>query len=137
MKKLMIVTALLLIAGIAFGQTLKKGGVIAIHKMDVTLAAGITMDQYMDFMVNKNIPALNKEVEGVKFFMLEGDRGEGANSVAFMVWCESLEVRNKYWPEESGPSDEYRAILEKVQPLMDELEKLGTYTRVYTEWVIK
>jgi hypothetical protein len=133
----MIDTAFLLFAGFAFGQTLKKGGVIAIHKMDVTLAAGVNMDQYMDFMINKTIPALNKEVEGVKFFMLEGDRGEGANGLGFMVWYESVEVRNKYWPEESGPSDQYRAILEKVQPLMDELDKLRTYTRVYTEWVIQ
>ena len=59
----------------------------------------------MDFMVNKNIPALNKEVQGVKFIALEGDRGEGVNSIGFMVWCESVEVSNKYWPEESGPSD--------------------------------
>ena len=45
MKKLLIVTAFLQFAGIAFGQTLKKGGVIAIHKMDVTLAAGVTLEQ--------------------------------------------------------------------------------------------
>jgi hypothetical protein len=137
MKKPMIIIALILFAGITYGQTLQKGGVIAVHHMKVTLAPGVTMDQFMDFMTSKSIPEMNKEFEGVKFFALEGDRGEGADGVAFLVYCESVEVRNKYWPEAESQSEEYMAILQKLQPLMEEQNKLGTYTRVYTEWVIK
>ena len=137
MRKFLVVTALLLFAGLAFGQTLQKGGVIAIHKMEVTLATGVTMDMYMDFLTNKYIPAFNKEFEGVKFFLLKGDRGEGATSIALLVWCKSLEVRNKYWPGAGSPSDEFRAIMEKLQPIIDEDSKLATTTNVYTEWLIK
>ena len=91
----------------------------------------------MDFLLNKYLPATNKEFEGVKFFMLEGDRGEGANSIAMLVCCESLDARNRYWPGAGSPSDEFRAIMQKLQPLVEEHNKLASYTSVYTEWVIK
>jgi hypothetical protein len=137
MKKLLVVSALLLFAGIAFGQTLQKGGTVAIHEYTVTLAPDVTMDQFMDFFVDKYIPEANKLLEGVKLFALKGDRGEHENGIAMLVWCESTDARNMYWPEEGAGSSEYTAANEKLQPVTDELLKLGTFNTAYTEWLIQ
>lgn len=136
MKRLMIIAALLLSAGIAFGQVLQKGGMIAVHRTTVTLAPDVTMDQYKDFLNSKWYPELNKLVEGVTFFGLRGDRGENANAFATLVYCESEDIRNKYWPGDGSDSDEWSAVLEKLQALFEKMQKLGTYTSLYTDWKI-
>ena len=137
MRKLLIVTALLLFAGITSGQTLQKGNTIAIHEYMVTLDPDITMNQFMDFFMNKYLAEANKLFEGVKFFALKGDRGEHENGFALLVWCESKDARDKYWPEAGSVSDEFTAIGEQLQPLVNELGKMGTTTSVYTEWMVE
>lgn len=64
------------------------------------------------------------------------ERGKYNNSVAFMIVFKSLEIRDKYIPEEGITSDLYNAKMEKVQPLLHEWMKMGTYTREWTDWVI-
>ena len=52
MKKLIIAVAFILFAGVAFGQTLQKGSVLALRTDAPTLNPGVTMDQYEEFMIN-------------------------------------------------------------------------------------
>ena len=65
-------TALLLFAGIAFGQTLPKGSVIGLHTSVVTLNPGVTLDHYMDFMNNKLFPEFEKHFPGIKLYLVKG-----------------------------------------------------------------
>jgi hypothetical protein len=60
MKRLLIASAFILFAGFALGQTLEKGNVLALHHHQVSLAEGVTMDQYNDFVSNKLLPAMQK-----------------------------------------------------------------------------
>ena len=57
MRKLLVITALLLFAGIAFGQTLQKGNLIGVHVITFDLKPGVTVDQVIDFFDEKNKPA--------------------------------------------------------------------------------
>jgi hypothetical protein len=137
MRNLLVVTTLVLFAGIAYGQTLQKGGIVSIQRFSVTLEPDITIDQFNEFIANKYIPELNKLFEGVKFFALKGERGEHENSFGRLIWIESEDTRNRYWPEGGGASDEFTAIQEILQPLSDEMNKLGTPTVVFTDWLIQ
>jgi hypothetical protein len=136
MRKLFIITALLLIAGFAFGQTLKKGGMLAVHEATLTLNPDVTMNQFIDFLTKKWYPEINKHAEGVIFFLLKGDRGENEGNLAWGVYCESEEVRNKYWPGDGSGSDELSALLQKMQPLLEEMNRMATYETVFTDWKI-
>ena len=69
--------------------------------------------------------------------MLKGDRGEDNNGFSMMMYMESMEVRNRYWPEAGKNSEEASAIVEKLDPITTELSKLGTMTTTYTDWVIQ
>ena len=136
MKKLIIAAAFILLAGVAYGQTLKKGIVISFHTTTVTLNPDVTMDQYLDFYLNKFIPELEKALPGVHWFICKGDRGVNENGYASVMYMESLEVRDKYWPEMDVTSELGKSAFAKLQPVTDELNKLGTATTEYTDWKI-
>ncbi len=137
MRKLLVITALTLFAGIAFGQTLKKGVVLGTHAMTVTLNPDVTMNQYLDFFNNKFKPEFEKHYPGMKIFILKGTRGENEFGYGLLYWIESIEVRDKYWPEPDEASDIGRAAREKMQPIIDEWRKMEvSFSTEYTDWVI-
>ncbi len=137
MKKLIIAAVFILLAGTVFSQTLKKGTVLGIHNITITLAPGVTMDQFLDFMDKKYLPEVEKHFDGWKGFLMKGDRGENENSYAMMFYIKSLEARDKYFNSEGKLNDVGNAVMEKLSPISEERDKLGTWTSTYTDWVIQ
>ena len=136
MKKLIIAAAFILLAGVAFGQTLQKGSVLAIRVTTITLDPDVTMNQYLDIWINKWASALEKNMPGAKAFMLKGDRGAHENGYAWIWYFESLEVRDKYFTAEGNTTELGTSAMDKMAPIGEELSKLGTSSAEYTDWVI-
>jgi hypothetical protein len=139
MKRLMIVTAFLLFAGITFGQTLKKGCVIGVHHMtNIVFAEGATMDDLIEFNEQKYIPAFEKALPGVKVFSLKGNRGEEEDNIGILFYCESVKVRDQYWPEKDVTSEKANAALEEhLGPVMVEYDKIvKSMSSGHTDWTI-
>ena len=137
MKKLFVITALLLFAGVAFGQTLEKGVVIAATTWKITLQPDATMNQFLD-LTKKYCSALEKSYPGVKAFTLIGERGTQKYVVSTLLYFESQELRDKYWPteDEAGPFDEAASAI--LAPLMEEGSKLVLNSESEsTDWVIQ
>lgn len=137
MKKIILVTALVLLAGVTFGQTLKKGNSLGLHVYTVTLTTDVTMTQWVDLFSNKLIPELEKSMEGSKVILLKGDRGHYENKIGIIIHFKSEKDRDRYWPGITEQSDEGKAVMEKIQPVFDELTKLGTFSREYSGFVIQ
>lgn len=139
MKRSAILIIMILIAGLSFGQTLKKGNLVGFHVGRVDLAPGVTMEQYNDFCNKKLLPAYNKEFEGeFTVYAAGGERGEYTNFMSRIMVIKSLKVRNKYFPVEGQPSELMKKKMAKIQPLIDELEKLGVFKEDhYTDWVVQ
>ena len=131
MKKLIIAVAFILFAGVAFGQTIQKGSVLALRIDVSTLNPGVTMNQYMDFMMNKFAPEFEKLFPGAKVFILKADRGEHKGEYAMLTFVESVEARDKlFGAEDAGGQG-------TMMPLMEELGKFATTSGKYTDWVIQ
>jgi hypothetical protein len=136
MKKLLIVTALVLFAGIAFGQTLTKGSVIAVHNYSITLLPDVTMNQFVEFWTNKMIPEFDKVWPGGNQLVMIGDRGKHKYGFATISYFESVEQRDKLYPAEGDPND--AAIPEELVPIFEELGKyILSYEDDYTDYVIQ
>lgn len=88
--------ALILITGLTFGQTIKKGAVVAVSSYEFTLNPDVTMNQFLNFYLNKYIPEFEKNYPGMKMYLLWGDRGEKKNMMGDLLVCESVAVRDKY-----------------------------------------
>ena len=136
MRKLLIITALLLFAGIAFGQTLQKGNLIGLHVLSIELKPGATMDQYIDFFNEKTKPAWEKTHEGMKIFVMKGIRGEHMNEIGVIVQFTKEAARDQSYNADGSLNEFGQKVQEKMAPIIAEGEKIGTYTSKYTDWLV-
>ena len=137
MKKLILTAALILVAGTTFGQTFQKGNLVGFHVMTINLDPDATLNQFMDFFVTKVMPEYEKNFPGVKSYLAKGIRGEDENSFAWISIFESEEIRDKYWNEDGTLNELGNSAWEKLQPMIEEGSKLGTYTTKYTDWLVQ
>lgn len=70
-------------------------------------------------------------------YLAKGIRGEDVNSFAFIYVFKSEKNRDKYFNADGSANDAGNAVNEKMQPTMDKLRKLGTFTVKYTDWVVQ
>jgi hypothetical protein len=137
MKKLILFAALILAVGLTYGQNLQKGNLIGTHLAEVSLKPGVTIDQFTEFFINKYIPAVEKIWKGWKFYLVKGIRGENINSFGLIIIVNSEKDRNKYYNSDGTSNELGNTAFEKLKPVQDELDKLGTFTSKYTDWVIQ
>lgn len=136
MKKTFIIIPLLLFSGITFSQSLEKGNVIGLHIFSLELEPDITYNQYKDFFIEKYIPELDKNFPDVKHYFSKGNREDNENNIGLIVIFESQEIKNKYYNEDGSRTELMISIQERIQPIREKLDSLGTVNTKYTEWVI-
>ena len=142
MRKLLIITALILLAGVTFGQTLEKGNILALHVIKANLDPDVSYNQWKNFGVTKFIPEFNKQFQGdVKLYFAEVDRGNDENGLSLIYIFKSLETRAKYFTEEGTATELFNSRYEKaMQAFPDEISALGTTSFSYghyNDWVIQ
>ena len=140
MQKLFIITALLLFAGIAFGQTLNKGSIVAVHNYDIIFQPDVTSNQLLEFMEKTYKPNFEKAFPGTTLVSLMGDRGALVNKYGGMIIFDSIELRDKYYPiaDEEGEGTGWNEEQQKTVQMLDEgMSKLViSIERTYTDWKI-
>jgi hypothetical protein len=137
MKNLFIVALLGLAVIAANGQSLQKGNLVGMHVITFNLNPGYTVDQAIDFYNNKYKPAAEASFPGMKAYILKGIRGENENKIGQIEIFESEAVRDKYYKKDGSLTEAGNESLEKMQPVMDEFAPMGTFTTVYTDWLVQ
>jgi hypothetical protein len=118
-------------------QSLQKGNLLGIHVRTITLQTNVTMEKYLDFYMNQYIPEYEKNYPGVKVYVIKGIRGENENSIGLLFLLQSMEVRDKYWPQKDVNSELAQEAAKRMQPIVEELRKLGTGAETsQTDWII-
>jgi hypothetical protein len=136
MRKLLVITALILFAGVAFGQTLNKGGVIGIHEWTLKLNPDVTMNQFLDFWKEKCIPKMKEVVPEMTPIVLKGIGENNKYEYAGLYYYNSIEDLRKYWSEDGTPTEKGAIVLEKYGPIMAEFPKFGDFTYTAKDWII-
>ena len=137
MKKLILFTFVILFAGITYGQTLQKGALLGMHKVSPVLIPGISMDQYLSFVMNKLIPAYEKSYPGLKCYLLKSKRGECVDCIVLAFFFQSETIRNKYFKPDGDYTDLGLEGKRTMQTVLDELGKMDKSTEIYTDYVIQ
>jgi hypothetical protein len=137
MKKLILIAVVILMTGIAFGQAIQKGTLIGTHVVTVTLQPGVTMEKYMESFNAKVIPEIEKNYLNWKAYLLKGIRGESNNSFGLLYIIKSAQDRDKYYNADGSSSELGKSVNAKLQPVLDEIGKLGTLTTKYTDWIVQ
>ena len=137
MRKLILITALILIAGITYEQNLQKGNLVGTHAISVTLQPGVTIEKFMDFYKSKVVPEWEKGFPGMKAYVVRSLRGENKDSFGGIIIFKSEADRDKYFKADGSYTETGNAAMAKLKPLFDELSKLGTMTSVYNDWLVQ
>ena len=136
MKKLILIAVIIMAANFSFGQNLQKGNLFGFHIMTVNLSPNVTMDQFKTFFISKVIPEYEKQFH-MKGYLVKGIRGENENSFGIVWLFETEQSRDKFFNTNGRPTYLGEAAVANVNTTEKELEKLGTYTTKYTDWVVQ
>jgi len=137
MKRLVLLTALILLTGLAFGQSLQKGNLVGVHTMTITLNPGVTIEHFTSYLINTYIPALEKARPEWKYYVTKGVRGENNNEIGMIAVVKSEKDRDKYFNADGTVGELGLKANEKIKAYNEELNKLCTWTSKYTDWVIQ
>ena len=72
MKKLLLLSALIVVIGTAFGQTLQKGNLVGWHVMTINPDPDVTMNQFLEFWESKVIPEMKEAIPEMTSLLLKG-----------------------------------------------------------------
>lgn len=136
MKKLMFIAAFLILTAASYAQALQKGNLIGFHNYNVTLDPNVTMNQYLDFFVNKVIPEFDKNFTGGKMLIAKGLRGEYENGYGVIYFMPSESIRDKFFKADGSFTEAGQAAYDKMKTVLDQLDKLGKATSKYTDWLV-
>lgn len=138
MKKLILLTSVLLIALTLSGQALQKGNLVGIHVCKLVLQPDVTYNQWKDFMLMKYIPKGPELDQDVNVFLLEGKRGENEYGVALLYVFKSEAARDKYFNKDGSQTELWKQFNEKIKPLNEERAKLEkSFSTIYTDWIVQ
>ena len=135
MKKLIPVLVLVMVAGMAFGQTLQKGGVLGMYHFEIALKPNVTFEMYLNFLQNKHLPELEKQFPGTTGIILKADRGEYKNEYTLLWHFRSVQVRDKYINAEGDWTEVGQSANDNLST-QEGLNRLGTWSSTVTDWVI-
>ena len=137
MKKFIFFAALMTAVNFSFAQKLQKGNLVGIHVMTIALKPNVTLDQFAEFYNTKVIPSFEDAFQGVKGFLLKGKRGENTDRLSVLWQFETEQARDKFFNLDGSNTDAGKTAVEKVSQIGKELEKLGSVTTVYTDWLVQ
>jgi hypothetical protein len=118
-------------------QAIDKGTFMSIHTISVKLNPGVTMEQFADFYKTKVLAGYEEITPGLKTHMLKYLRGEGKGSMGVVWTFQSEKDRDQYYNDDGTPKEAGKALHQKMQPVLDELWKLGSITTTWTDWVVQ
>ena len=137
MKKFLFIATLMAAANFSFAQKIQKGNLLGLHVMTVTLNPNVKMDQFAAFYNSKVIPSYEKAFQGAKGFILKGRRGEHNDRLCILWHFETEQARDQFFNPDGSNTDAGKRAVEKLNDIGKELEKLGSVTTVYTDWIVQ
>ena len=114
--------------------TPRGGPVAGVRKVEVPVANQAAFEK---IVIEKLQPYWQEHVDGMYVYLYKGDRGERKGQYLYVVFFDSIERRNAYYPSEGGDSsDAFKKATEGIPDFG--LEKLGAKVvgDSYTDYVI-
>ena len=134
-SRLIITVTFLLLAITAYGQKVNKGNVVSIHEFEITLEEGMTFEKFEQLYLEEYLPAEKKNFPGVKFHLMKGERGERTGKYIEYVVFDSLEDRNRWWPENGKASEEAKQAFDNMREIQDRMVKMVS-SHTFTGYVV-
>ena len=103
----------------------------------IALKPGVNPEDFEKFVIEEMYPL--PLVEGVKFYLLKGDRGDREGKYLVVYEFESVEVRNRYFPSPGEATKEVQQWFESSAVVIEKWATFATSLAVdviYTDYVV-
>ena len=108
---------------------------MGLHVLTISLKPNVTMEQFKSAYMSQLIPVYEKHFN-TKGYLMKGDRGESKDSFGIVWLWKTEQDRDKFFTPD-GPTALGKEAMEKVSASDKELDKLGTRTSKFTNWVVQ
>jgi hypothetical protein len=135
MKNILILCAFVLISASTFGQSLPKGSLVGVHNVSLKLNGTTTSAQYIAAFKAKWVPAASKAFN-CEVHVLNYVRGNSENKIGLLFIYKSAAARDKYYSGDGVLSDFGKTATAKMQSVEAELNKLGSTSGTYIDWLV-
>lgn len=137
MKKLIVLAVFFLFSGVLSAQNLKKGTLVGTHVLKVELKEDVTMEEWQNYYVENVLPEMKKiPFKGWDAYLMKGIRGTNEDELGILYIISSERERDKYFNDDGTMNEAGLKLTKNMQPVFDELDKLGTSTTTYTDWMV-
>jgi len=138
MKKLILFAILTISTTSVYSQDFKIDSLVRIVTItDITPEPGFTLDDFESFYQNKVIPAYEESLPELEFRLVKAVRGEKEGQPGVLWFAESSDVYFKYHHPDGSYTEAGVEARKIVQPILDQLDEIATFTQNYTDWVIQ
>jgi len=134
MKRLVIAFVFIMVTGVAFGQTIQKGGMLSLHEWTLKLNSDVTMDQFLEHWKSNFIPVMKELIPEMKPYIVRS-LGDQTRFAGLYYW-NSMEDLGIYYNPDGSPTETGAAAHEKVMPLMEGLSEFGEFTWTEENWLV-
>ena len=134
-SRLLFAVAFMLLAITAYGQKIKTGNVVSIHEIEYTLEDGITFEQLEQLYLEEYLPAAEKNFPGVEFHLMKGERGERTGKYIEYIVFDSIEDRNRWFPENGKSSEEAKQAFDNMREIQDRMMKMVS-SHTFTDYIV-
>ena len=136
MKKLIVLAVFFLFSGVLAAQNLKKGTLVGTHVLKVELKEDVTMEEWQNYYVENVLPEIKKNLKGWDAYLMKGIRGVNEDELGILYIVSSEKDRDKYYNDDGTMNEAGLKLTKNMQSVFDELDKLGTSTTTYTDWIV-
>jgi hypothetical protein len=133
--RLLFTVAFLILAISSYGQKVKTGKVVRIVELEISLEDNMTFEQFEKFFLEEYIPAGNRNFPRLKFSLLKGDRGIRTGKYTVLVFFDSVEERNRWFPEKGKSSEETKQAFDNMRAIQDKMMKMASNI-TFTEYEV-
>ena len=138
MKYISTIIFLALISQSGTSQILFPGNLVGVHKMEVQLADGVTMQQFKDHYQDVLVPAYARAYRGMQVYLTKVKRGECLDCLGLVIIFPNDDLRNLYFDSSGNFTEAYHQRTKLIQKELDAQDKLGKITnRTYTDFIIQ
>jgi hypothetical protein len=107
--------------------------VISLH--ETALHHGVTDEEFEQFLRAEFAPAM-AQLEHFKIYVLKGDRGDRNGRYMTVVEFESVDMRNRHWPERDQASEEGKQEMARLDDVIQKWETFANFGNpTFTDYI--
>ena len=118
-------------------MALPKGSLIGLHKLNISLNNGKTIEDFEEYFTKVVVPAYNQAYLGAKVHLIKSSKGADLNSLGMLWIFESEDFLAQLWNTDGSSTELNTAIGQSLVEVNEGLAAIGSWTSNFSDWTVQ